>query len=85
MQNVPNQAVQQLMNNPAISQAKSMINMLKNAGNPQALMKNMISQNPQMKQAMDYVNANGGNAKEAFYKLAQERGMNPEEIMKALK
>lgn len=49
------------------------------------LLQNMMSNNPQMKQVMDYVNANGGNAKEAFYKLAKERGVNPDDIINMLK
>lgn len=55
------------------------------SGNPQMLLQNMMSNNPQMKQVMDYVNANGGNAKEAFYKLAKERGVNPDDIINMLK
>ena len=42
----------------------------------------MIMNNPQMKQVMDYVNANGGDPKAAFYKLAKEKGVDPEEILK---
>ena len=85
-----NQAIPQsmqtgLLNNPFVSKIKTTMNMLKSAKNPELFMQNMISQNPQMKQAMDYVNANGGNAKEAFYKLAQENGIDPEQILNMLK
>lgn len=45
----------------------------------------MAQQNPQLKQVMDYVNANGGDAKQAFYKLAQEKGVNPDDILAQLK
>jgi len=45
----------------------------------------MAQNNPAMKQALDYVNANGGNPKDAFYKLAKERGINPDEILNSLK
>ena len=38
--------------------------------------------NPQMKQVMDYINANGGDPKTAFYKLAKEKGVDPETILK---
>lgn len=41
-----------------------------------------IQNNPQMKQVMDYINQNGGDPKTAFYKLAQEKGVDPEEILK---
>lgn len=74
-----------LMNNPAVMQAKNALNMLKSAKNPEMFMQNMISQNPQMKQAMDYVNANGGDAQQAFYALAKEKGIDPEQILSMLK
>lgn len=64
---------------------KNMMSMLKSAGNPQMMLQQMMSQNPQMKQAVDYVNANGGNAKAAFYKLAEQKGVNPDEILQMLK
>ena len=46
------------------------------------MLNQMIGQNPQIKQVMDYVNANGGDPKTAFYKLAEERGINPDEFIK---
>ena len=46
---------------------------------------NLMQNNPGMKQALDYVNANGGNPKEAFYKLAQEKGVDPQTILNSLK
>jgi len=55
---------------------------VKSAGNPQMMLNQMIGQNPQIKQVMDYVNANGGDPKTAFYKLAEERGINPDEFIK---
>lgn len=45
----------------------------------------LMQTNPAMKQALDYVNANGGNPKEAFYKLAQEKGVDPQTILNSLK
>jgi hypothetical protein len=67
-----------------LAQLKSMIGMIKNANNPQALLDNMITQNPQVKQAMDYVNAHGGDPKRAFEELARERGINPDDIHKII-
>ena len=55
------------------------------AQNPQTAIMQMAQNNPAMKQALDYVNANGGNPKDAFYKLAQERGINPDTILNSLK
>ena len=59
--------------------------MIKNAGNPQMMLNQMMSQNPQLKQVMDYVHANGGDPKQAFYKMAQEKGINPDDILNQLK
>lgn len=41
-----------------------------------------LNRNPQMKQVMDYINANGGDAKAAFYKKAEEMGVDPDEVLK---
>jgi len=42
---------------------------------------NLFANSPQMKQVMDYVKANGGNPKDAFYKLAKEKGVDPQSII----
>lgn len=39
-----------------------------------------MSRNPKLQQAMDYVRSNGGDPKTAFYKLAEEKGLNPSDI-----
>ena len=57
-------------------------NAMNMAQNPQAMLGQALMQNPQLKQVMDYVNANGGDAKAAFYKLAGEMGVDPEEVLK---
>lgn len=64
---------------------KNMMSMLKSAGNPQMMLQQMTAQNPQFKQAVDYVNANGGDAKTACYKLAKEKGVNADEILQMLR
>ena len=58
-----------------------MIRQIKAIGNPQM----MIQQMPQYKQAMDYINQNGGDAQAAFYKMAKEMGVDPDEISKMLR
>lgn len=50
-------------------------------GNPQM----MLQQMPQYKQVMDYVNQNGGDAKSAFYSKAKEMGIDPNEVLKAMR
>ena len=67
-----------------IAQIKQMMNMMRNASNPQEMLQNMVSSNPQMKQVMDIVQKSGGDPKTAFYNLAKERGVNPDEIIQML-
>jgi hypothetical protein len=47
----------------------------------QNLAQNAMMNNPGMKQVMDYINASGGDPEKAFYKLAQEKGVDPQEIL----
>lgn len=49
------------------------------------MLNQMMMNNPQYQQVMEYVNQNGGNPKDAFYKLAKEKGVDPEEILKQLR
>ena len=71
--------------NPQIAQIRQMANMVRAAGNPQAMLNQMMQSNPQMKQVMDVVNQNGGDPKRAFYAMAQQKGVNPDEILNMLK
>ena len=61
-----------------------MMNTIKNSGNPQMMMNQMLAQNPQYKQVIEYINSNGGDAKSAFYKMANEKGINPDDIIRQL-
>ena len=61
------------------------MNMFKNMNNPRAFLENMMQTNPQFKQVMDLVKQNGGDPKYTFYKLAEEQGINPDEILNMLK
>ena len=45
----------------------------------------MAQKNPALRQAMDYVGKSGGDPKKAFYELAKQKGVNPDEILKMLK
>lgn len=82
-----NPMLQALRNNPTnnLSQIKSMMNMVRSAGNPQAMLQSMVQNNPQMKQVMDLVSQSGGDPKTAFYRMAEEKGVDPDEILSLLK
>ena len=68
-----------------IGQIKNMMSVVRAAQNPQAAMEAMARQNPQLRQAYEYINANGGDPKQAFYKRAQEMGVDPNEIINMIK
>lgn len=72
------------LNQNRMAPIKQMMNTLRNSGNPQMMLNQMLMQNPNYRQVMNYVNANGGDAKTAFYKMANERGVNPDEILRQL-
>ena len=68
-----------------MSKIKEMVNLIKSSKNPQAMIQNMMTQNPQMRQVMDLVNQNGGDAKKVFYDMAKQKGVNPDDILNILK
>lgn len=82
-----NPMLQALRNTPNsnLNQIKTMMNMVRSAGNPMAMLQNMAQTNPQLKQVMDIVNTSGGDPKAAFYKIAKEKGVNPEQVLSMLR
>lgn len=67
--------------NQNIAQIK---NMMRSIGNPQMMLNQMMMRNPQYNQVMEYIKQNGGDPKTAFYKMAQEKGVDPNEILRQL-
>lgn len=57
------------------------IQTIKALGNPQM----MLQQMPQFREVVDYVKANGGDPEAAFYSKAKEMGLDPEEVLKAMR
>lgn len=72
------------LNKNQLSQ-NNMINMLKNIKNPQQLIMNMANSNPQVASVLKEVQANGGNAKDLFYRKAKEMGIDPNSILNNLR
>ena len=68
-----------------MQQIKQMIDTVKMAQNPQAAMNQMIMNNPQMKQVMDIVNQYGGDSDKAFRSVAEQYGINPQDILDMFK
>lgn len=67
-----------------LSEIKKTIGALKAAQNPAEMVKSMIAQNPAYKNALEYIQAHGGDPKAAFEQLAREQGLDPEEIAKLI-
>ena len=74
-----------LLNRNKIASVQDMMRMVQMAGNPQAALSQLVSQNPQMAEVAKYIQQNGGDAKAAFYKAAQERGIDPNSILSQLR
>lgn len=64
---------------------KQMLNMVRTSRDPNMVMQQLINSSPQMRQVMDVVRQNGGDPKTAFYNVAKQRGVNPEDILNMLK
>ena len=59
-----------------------MWNTLKTISNPQQALNDMIQGNPQLQQIVQMSN---GDPKQAFYSLAEQKGIDPEYILNMLK
>ena len=64
---------------------QQMMKTVQMARNPQIMLQTMIRSNPAMRQAIDYINQNGGDPEQAFYRLADEKGVDPQEILNTLR
>ena len=71
-QNVPNN----------IQAIKQMAQMVKSSNNPQMMLYNLLSQNPRTSQLM---NMFGGDPKTAFYNLARQKGIDPDQFVSMIK
>ena len=71
-------------NNPLtqnIGAIKEMWGMLKGAGNPQAMLNQIMQNNPKMQEVNELIKQNGGNAEKAFRAKAKEMGVDPNDIL----
>lgn len=70
---------------PNLGPVRQMMQMVRGAQNPNAMLQMMAQQNPQLQQAMSIVQQAGGDPQKAFYALCQQRGVDPAQILNALK
>ena len=71
--------------NPLLQNVRQMMGMVNAAQNPQAMLNQLMSNNPQMKPVMDVINQYGGDAKKAFYSVAEQNGIDPNDIFSMMK
>lgn len=63
-----------------IAQIKRMMKMLQSAQNPQAALQQLAQQNPMIGNLMQ-----SGDLKSTFYKMCEQKGVNPDDILNQLK
>jgi len=60
--------------------------MTRAAGNPSAMVQTLLNSNPNFQSVMSLVNQQyGGNAKAAFYDLAKQKGVDPNQVLSMLR
>lgn len=64
---------------------KRSVNALRSLGDPDKALQQLLQNSPQMKQALDYVNNNGGDPKAVCYKLIRDNGLDPNALEDALR
>ena len=62
----------------------ALLNQIRNAANPQEMAEQILFNNPNFKEVVNYINQNGGDAKTAFYNLAAQKGVDPNNILSQL-
>ena len=67
-----------------IQNLKGMMNMVKGAQNPEAMLQAMLMNNPNYGQVMNLI-SQYGDPKSAFYELAKQKGIDPNQIINMLK
>lgn len=82
---IPGILQQIVKSNPMMGTVKQMMGMVTGSQNPSAMLNQLVMSNPNLKQVMDIVNSSGGDPKKAFYALAEQKGVDPQEILDMLK
>ena len=64
---------------------QKIIQMAKSGNNPQQLLNSLAGQNPQLNQVMQLVNSGKMTPKQLFMNMANQQGVNPNDIISMLK
>ena len=68
---------------PLVQQSKRMTQMVNGVRNPEQVLARLAQNNPQVKSVMDL--CQGKNPEQVFRNMCTQRGINPDEIIQALK
>ena len=78
--------LQQLaQSSPMLGNIKQMMGMLNASQNPMGMLNQMIANNQNLKQVMDVIQQAGGDQKKAFYAMAEQKGVDPQQILDMMK
>lgn len=66
-----------------MGQVKKIYDMLRYSNNPEAMLNNLLAQNPQMAQTINLIR-NNGNYEQIFRSMCQERGINADDFIRQM-
>lgn len=62
-----------------------LMNMVRGGGNPQQILQNFVQQNPNMKNAMPFIQGKNANQlKDTFFNMCKERGVDPQQVAQGM-
>lgn len=68
-----------------IQQIKEIASQMRVAQNPQAFLNQIISNNPQVRNAVEFIKASGGDPQTAFINYAKQMGVDPQQFINQIK
>ena len=71
-------------NNNSNGGLQQMINMVSRSNNPMQLMQIMAQSNPQLQNILNLVQTSQKSPKTLFFEMAQQKGVNPQQILQML-
>lgn len=67
-----------------MQQIKNLMRAVQMSTNPQLALQQVINQNPDLRNILNLANANGANLQQLFYAMAQQKGVDPQQILRDL-
>ena len=74
-----------MQQNPNFAQIRNLMSAARGAKDSEAIMEQMIANNPQYQQAYTQMKQEGGTLKEVFMNRAKSLGVNPDDVLNMLK